>query len=290
MNFPQSRSAGNGAATAPRRHLGRIVAGPFVAALLLAGCSSDAVDDLAFQDIPAEKSYNEGLAYLKAGDYPSATKKFEEVDAQHPYSEWARKSLIMQAYTNYTRGRFDETVTAAQRYVTLYPGSEDAAYAQYLIGQSYFNQMPDIYRDQEMTRKALQAMTEVTQRYPDSSYATDAQRKIDITRDQLAAKEMEIGRYYLARYNYIAAINRFRVVVTDYQTTRHTEEALQRLTESYFAMGVVNEAQTAAAILGHNYPDSRWYKDAYTLLQSNGLEPREDTSSWMSRAFNGLLG
>ncbi|WP_099556884.1 outer membrane protein assembly factor BamD [Hartmannibacter diazotrophicus] len=275
-------------AASGRRVLSGALAGSLLA--LLTACSSDPVDDLAFKDIPAEKSYNEGLAYIKAGDLREATKKFEEVDQQHPYSEWARKSMIMTAYTNFTRGRYDDAIISARRYVTLYPGSEDAAYAQYMIGQSYFQQIPDVDRDQDMTRKALQAMTELVQRYPDSSYALEAQRVIDVCRDQLAGKEMEIGRYYLARYNYIAAVNRFRNVVTEYQTTRHTEEALERLTEAYFALGIVNEAQTAAAILGHNYPESQWYKDAYSLLQTKGLEPREDTGSWISRTFKAALG
>nr|WP_328838002.1 outer membrane protein assembly factor BamD [Methylobrevis albus] len=261
-----------------------------VAAVVLASCASGDVDDLAFEDVPAEKSYNEGIAYVRAGNLSEATKKFEEVDRAHPYSAWARKSLIMTTYTNYSRGNWDEAITSGRRFVTLYPGSEDAAYAQFMIGMSYFNQIPDIHRDQEITGKAMQALTELVQRYPDSPYAAPAQQRIDVARDQLAGKEMETGRYYLNRLNYVAAINRFRVVVTDYQTTRHVEESLMRLTEAYFAMGVVNEAQTAAAVLGHNFPESRWYKDAYTLLQTNGLEPREDGQSWISQAFKSVLG
>lgn len=268
------------------RNLG--LAAAFAGAAALAGCSSDSPLE-PFVEIPAETSYNSGIAYLQQGDYANATKKFEEVDTQHPYSEWARKSLIMTAYTNYTRGQYSEAITSARRYVTLYPGSDDAAYAQFIIGQSYFNQIPDVTRDQDMTRKALDAMTELSQRYPESPYAAEAKKKIDITRDQLAAKEMETGRYYLNRREYIGAVNRFKTVVQDYQTTRHVEEALMRLTEAYYALGVVNEAQTAAAVLGHNYPDSRWYKDAYTLLATQGLEPREDTGSWISQAFKAVL-
>lgn len=254
----------------------------------LAGCSSDEPLE-PFVEIPAEVSYNAGIAYLQQGDYKNATKKFEEVDTQHPYSEWARKSLIMTAYTNYTRGNFTEAITSAKRYVTLYPGSEDAAYAQFIVGQSYFAQIPDVTRDQDMTKKAMDAMSELVQRYPDSPYAAEGRKKLDVARDQLGGKEMEIGRYYLNRRQYIGAINRFRTVVTEYQTTRHVEEALERLTEAYYAMGVVDEAQTAAAVLGHNYPDSRWYKDAYKLLQTQGLEPRENTSSWISKAFRAVI-
>ena len=260
----------------------------FAAAALLAGCSSDEPLE-PFVEIPAETSYNAGIAYMQQGNYSEATKKFEEVDTQHPYSEWARKSLIMTAYTNYTRANYTDAITSARRYVTLYPGSDDAAYAQFIIGQSYFNQIPDVTRDQEMTRKALEAMTELSQRYPDSPYASEAKKKIDITRDQLAGKEMETGRYYLNRREYIGAVNRFKTVVQEYQTTRHVEEALMRLTEAYYALGIVNEAQTAAAVLGHNYPESRWYKDAYTLLQTQGLEPREDGGSWISRAFKAAM-
>lgn len=257
-------------------------------AAVLSGCSSDEPLE-PFVEIPAEVSYNAGIAYLQQGDYRKATEKFQEVDTQHPYSEWARKSLIMTAYTSYSRGSYDDAVTSAKRYVTLYPGSEDAAYAQFIIGQSYFAQIPDVTRDQAITTKAMQAMSELTQRYPESPYAAEAQKKLDQAKDQLAGKEMEVGRYYLDRRQYIGAINRFKTVVTEYQTTRHIEEALERLTEAYFAMGIVDEAQTAAAVLGHNYPDSRWYKDAYALLQTNGLEPRENGSSWISKAFKAAI-
>ena len=257
-------------------------------AAALVGCSSK--DPLEpFVEIPAEQSYNAGIAYLQQGDYKKATEKFEEVDQQHPYSEWARKSLIMTTYTNYTRGNFTEAITQGKRYLTLYPGSEDAAYAQWMIAQSYFNQMPDITRDQKMTQQAMQAMQELVERYPDSPYAAEGRKRLDIAKDQLAGKEMEVGRYYLTRNQYIGAINRFKVVVQEYQTTRHIEEALERLTEAYYAMGIVDEAQTAAAVLGHNYPDSRWYKNTYKLLNTNGLEPRENSQSWISKAFKAAL-
>jgi outer membrane protein assembly factor BamD len=263
-----------------------------VAAILssasLVACSSDEPLE-PFVEIPAEQSYNAGIAYMRQGNYGEATKKFEEVDVQHPYSEWARKSLILTSYTNYTRGNYDGAITSARRFVTLYPGSEDAAYAQYIIGQSYFAQIPDVTRDQAITRKALDAMNDLVQRYPDSPYAAEAQKKVDQARDQLAGQEMETGRYYLNKRQYIGAVNRFKVVVQDYQTTRHIEEALMRLTEAYYAMGIASEAQTAAAVLGHNYPDSRWYKDAYTLLATQGLEPREDGNSWISKAFRAAM-
>ena len=172
-----------------------------------------------------------------------------------------------------TAGDYDDCVTAAQRYITLHPGSADAAYAQYLIGASNFEEIPDITRDQARTEKALGALEEVIRKYPTSEYAVSAKQKIEVARDQLAGKEMEIGRYYLDKKDYTGAINRFKVVVTKYQTTRHVEEALMRLTEAYMALGIVDEAQTAAAVLGHNFPDSIWYKHAYTLVKTGGVEP-----------------
>jgi outer membrane protein assembly factor BamD len=281
-------------ASAPVR-AGRARFARAVAILLLAAslgnCSSFNLfgdKDIA-PDEPADRLYNEGLYALNVKKNPKdAAKKFEEVDRQHPYSEWARKSLIMSAYAYYTAGAYDECIGAAKRYITLHPGSPDAAYAQFLIGSSYYDEIPDVTRDQTGTEKALGALDEVIRKYPTSQYAESARQKIQMARDQLAGKEMQIGRYYLKRRDYTGAINRFKVVITKYQTTRHVEEALERLTEAYMALGIVNEAQTAAAVLGHNFPDSPWYKHAYTLVKSGGVEPHENKGSWISKAFKAV--
>ncbi|MDQ0315325.1 outer membrane protein assembly factor BamD [Amorphus orientalis] len=259
-----------------------------LAVLFLAACSSDDADQLAFQDVPADQLYNEALVLMNDGSYREAIVKLRELDRLHPYTEYARRAMVMLAFSNYSTGRYDEAINSARRYLALYPGHKDAAYAQYIIGNSYFRQIPDVTRDQEMTQKALAAMDELVRNYPDSEYATDARRKIQVTRDQLAGKEMDVGRYYLQRDDYLAAINRFRTVVEQYQDTRHIEEALFRLTEAYYALGIVPEAQTAAAVLGHNFPDSQWYKDAYSLLKEGGYEPSENRKSWISRAFDGI--
>jgi outer membrane protein assembly factor BamD len=259
-------------------------------AVPLAGCGSlfGSNDDVV-RDEPADKLYNEAVFVLnQRKDFKEAAKRFQEVERQHPYSDWARKSLLMTAYVNYEAREYDEAIAAARRYVTLHPGSPDAAYAQFLIGSAYYDQIPDITRDQGRTEKAIAALEEVVRKFPDSEYAQSARHKMQVARDQLAGKEMEIGRYYQKRKDFTGAINRFKIVVTQYQTTRHVEEALMRLTESYMALGIVNEAQTAAAVLGHNFPDSRWYADAYRLVKSGGLEPAENRGSWISRAFRGL--
>ncbi len=260
------------------------LAGAVLLGLSLAACAGD--KDLNIPDDPADKLYNEGLYLLQTKkDYKNAAKKFEEVDRQHPYSEWARRSLLMSAYSYYVSGEYDETVAAAKRYVTLHPGSPDAAYAQFLIGSAYFDEIPDISRDQARTEKALAALDEVARKYPNTEYATTAKSKLEMARDNLAGKEMDIGRYYLKKKDFIGAINRFKVVVTRYQTTRHVEEALMRLTESYMALGIAQEAQTAAAVLGHNFPESPWYKEAYALVAGGGFAPKENEGSWMSKAF-----
>ena len=263
-----------------------------LALLLVVGampaCSMFNKDDL-LPDEPADKLYNEGLFLLNTRHEPkNAAKKFEEVDRQHPYSEWARKSLIMSAFAYYQGTMYEESIIAAKRYVTLHPGSPDAAYAQYLIGSAYFDQIPDITRDQARTERALAALDEVSRKYPNTEYAVSAKRKIEVARDQIAGKEMMIGRYYMQRKDFTGAINRFKVVVTQYQTTRHVEEALMRLAEAYMSLGIVQEAQTAAAVLGHNFPDSPWYKDAYTLVKTGGKEPYENEGSWISKAFKGI--
>ena len=274
----------------------RLAASLAVIAIPLSGCSSatetwDKVfsKDDTFVEEPAEKLYNEGLFLMNEKHSPKeASKKFEEVDRQHPYSDLARKSLLMSAYAFYNANDYDSCIGAATRYVTLHPGSPDAAYAQYLIAASHYDQIPDVTRDQGRTEKAIAALEEVVRKYPTSEYAVSAKTKLEGARDQLAGKEMEIGRFNLQRRDYTAAINRFKIVVTQYQTTRHVEEALARLTEAYMAIGIVGEAQTAAAVLGHNFPDSRWYQDAYNLVRSGGLEPSENRDSYISIAFKKL--
>jgi outer membrane protein assembly factor BamD len=261
---------------------------------VLSGCmSSDDDINLATyvdQTEPADVLYNQGLANLNAGRLTEASRKFDAVDRQHPYSEWARKSMVMGAFANYRQGKYDEAINSAKRYVSLYPSTEDAAYAQYIVGLSYFRQIRDVTQDQKESRRAIEAMEEVVQRWPESEYVDDAREKVRFARDQLAGKEMQIGRYYLERREYIAAVKRFRYVVENYSNTRHVEEALARLTESYYAMGLTSEAQTAAAVLGQNYPDSQWYKDSYTLLQTGGLEPRDNAGSWISKAGKLITG
>ncbi len=258
---------------------------------IVSGCSStDKFADDLIEPEPADLTYNQGLALMNAGDVSAARKKFEAVNEQHPYSEYARRSLIMSAYLNFKRGEYQDAINDGRRYVTLFPASKDAAYAQYIVGESYFRQIPDVTRDQELSEKAILAMSEVVQKYPNSEYADDARQKVQIARDQIAGKDMQIGRYYLERKEYLAAINRFKTVVTAYQTTRHVEEALHRLTEAYLALGIVPEAQTSAAVLGHNFPDSQWYQYSYQLLQKGGVEPRENQGSWISRAFRGVVG
>jgi outer membrane protein assembly factor BamD len=266
-------------------------AAALVALVAVAGCSLTKDDDAADEpDVPAGQMYNQGLTLMENGKLRAAAKEFEKVDQQHPYTEWARKALIMTAFTNYRLGNYEESVTAAQRYISLYPSSPDAGYAQYMIGQSYFKQIPEVTRDQMATKKAIAAMQEVVDKYPNSEYVDDAQKAIVVARDQMAGKEMQVGRYYLERKEYPAAINRFKLVVTDYANTRHVEEALYRLTAAYYAMGIVPEAQTAAAVLGHNFPNSQWYKDAYSLLQTGGVSPSENKGSWISRAFRSVTG
>lgn len=261
--------------------------------MFLAACASDADLDLSTyveQTDPADVLYNQGLANLETGRLKEAAAKFDAIDRQHPYSEFARKGMVMSAFAQYRQGNYDEAINAGKRYVNLYPSTPDAAYAQYIVGLSYFRQIRDVTQDQKESRRAIEAMEEVVTRWPDSEYVEDAKAKIRFARDQLAGKEMQIGRYYLERREYLAAIKRFRYVVEQYPNTRHVEEALARLTESYYAMGLTSEAQTAAAVLGHNYPDSQWYADSYKLLQSGGLEPRENRGSWISKAGSLIIG
>ena len=240
------------------------------------------VEEIVEND-PADQLYNQGVALANRGEYTAAAKKFEDVDRQHPYSDLARRAILMTAFAKFEARDYDGAVSAAQRYVTLHPGSEDAAYAQYIIGESYYRQLPTVERDQKATERALSALNDVIQKYPESEYADQARRKVQIAYDQLAGKEMEVGRYYMKQARFLAAVNRFRTVIEQYQTTRHIEEALHRLTECYMALGVISEAQTSAAVLGHNYPNSPWYKDSYNLLKRGGYEPQVNQGSWLSR-------
>jgi outer membrane protein assembly factor BamD len=269
-----------------------------VAALPLAACSSlesfnffggEKYETKLLPDVPADDIYNQGLARMEKRNYKDAAKKFEDLEKQYPYSQWSRKGLLMTTFAQYEGGDYDSAIASANRYIQLYASSPDAPYALYLAAMSYYQQVPDISRDQENSEKALNLFNQIVQQHPTSEYAGDARYKIQVMRDQLAGKEMSVGRYYLTRRNYPAAINRFREVLAKYQTTRHTEEALERLTEAYMGLGITNEAQTAAAVLGHNYPDGQWYKDAFTLLQTNGLEPREAQESWISKAFHKIV-
>ncbi len=287
-NFAWARGA--------RRSVCAVVA--LAASLSLSGClfgnGEDDVDPLALaaQTEPADQLYNQGLANLEGGRLGEATKKFEAIDRQYPYSEWARKALVMRAFAAYRNGDYESSVSSSRRYLATYPGTSEAPYAQYIMGLSYFRQIPDVTRDQRDTARAVGAMQEVVDRYPDSEYAEDARAKVRVARDQLAGKEMQVGRYYLERREYLASINRFKTVVDQYPNTRHVEEALSRLTEAYYAMGLAQEAQASASVLGQNFPDSQWYKDSYALLQSKGLEPRAATGgdSWFSRATRAITG
>lgn len=237
------------------------------------------------QTLPAEQLYNEGLAFIDKKEYEGAAKRFNELDKAYPFSVWSQRALLMQTYANFEARNYDEAIATGKRYLGLHPASQQASYAAYLVANSYYNQIPDTSRDQERSEKALLAFQEVVERWPKSEYATDAKFKINVVKDQLAGREMQVGRYYLKKRNYPAAINRFRIVVAQFQTTNQIEEALARLTEAYLALGVIGEAETAAAVLGHNFPDSPWYKESYSLLQSRGLAPRESGDSWITKAF-----
>lgn len=235
-------------------------------------------------DVPATKIYDQGLARLQNKDYDAASKKFDELSKQYPMSkDWSQKSLLMQTFSQYQSGKYDDAVGSANRFIGLYPSAGDTPYIYYLAGMSYYNQIPEVTRDQERSEKALAIFATLVQKFPKSEYVADAKYKMQVAKDQLAGREMTVGRWYLEKNNYTAAVNRFREVLAKYQSTRHTEEALYRLVESYLRLGIPQEAQTAAAVLGHNFPGSQWYQDAFALLQSGGFEPRESSDSWISR-------
>jgi outer membrane protein assembly factor BamD len=257
---------------------------------MLAGCASLGSNERPLDSYTAEEIYKRGELELETGKKPKdALVYFQEVERLYPYTEYAKRALIMQAYTHHRAKEYPEARDAAQRYLDFYPGDEDAPYAMYLMALSYYDQIDDVGRDQGITFQALQGMREVIETYPDSEYARSAILKFDLAFDQLAAKEMEVGRYYLKRGHYAAAINRFRTVVADFQTTTHTAEALHRLVEAYLALGLTDEAQTAGAILGYNYQASPFYDDSFRLLKGKGLSPEAKGEGWLRTIYRQMV-
>jgi outer membrane protein assembly factor BamD len=281
---------------ARQRALSRIplIAGLLLAGSLLSGCSwiddltgGGAADDKDAQYVerPVEQIYDDAWKRIDDRDWQEAAKQFDEVERQHPYSIWARRAMLMSAFCYYQANKYTDAISTADQYIQLHPGSHEIAYAFYLKAMSLYEQITDVGRDQSNTEQALTALQDVVQRFPNTEYARDASLKVDLTLDHLAGKEMAVGRYYLIRGDYIGAINRFRVVVERYQKTTQIAEALERLTESYYALGVYDEAKTAAAVLGANYPGSMWYKDSYEILVTHNMKPAVSKGSWISRAF-----
>lgn len=260
---------------------GRVILAGII--LLLAACGSGR--DPPFENFTPKEIYDRAEYELEINEPDVAARYFGEVERLYPYSEWAKRALIMQAYAFHRDKDYEASRGAAQRYIDFYPADEDAAYAQYLLALSYYDQIDDVGRDQGLTFQALQALRTVIERYPDSEYARSAILKFDLAFDHLAGKEMEIGRYYLKRQHYAAAASRFRVVVEDFQTTSHTPEALYRLVECYLALGLVPDAQTAGAILGYNYQSTEWYADAFTLLTGQGLALEPSGDGWLRSIY-----
>lgn len=262
----------------------RLFAVGFLFALAACGGNKEQV----YIEKPVDDLYNKAMDALLEENYLAAAKTFDEVDAQHPYSVWATKSQLMQIYAYFEAGSYNEAILAADRYIQLHPGNRDVAYAYYVKAVSYYTQIVDVGRDQKQTELALKALDEVVRRFPDTKYAQDARLKLDLTRDHLAGKEMEIGRYYLKRREYLAAMNRFKRVIDNYQTTTHVPEALERLVEINLALGLTGEARANAAVLGYNYPGSQWYSDAYALVTGEGA-PRRADEGWFSRVFGSVF-
>jgi outer membrane protein assembly factor BamD len=252
-------------------------------------------EEVQYVDEPVAQLYNRGGDYLDRGRYPQALAMFEEVERQHPYSSWARRAMLMEAYAHYQANQYDEAIADAQRFIALHPGNESAPYAYYLVAISHFERILDVGRDQGTTERALQALNDVVRRYPDSPYARDARLKLDMVYDQLAGKEMEVGRFYLTQDQHLAAINRFRNVIENenFQRTSHVPEALHRLVEAYLSVGMTEEAQRMAAILGHNFPGNEWYQRSYALMTDSGVAPiaqeEAERRGWFSRTFGAVF-
>ncbi|CAA7618675.1 outer membrane protein assembly factor BamD [Magnetospirillum sp. UT-4] len=250
--------------------------------LVLAACADKTED---YVERPVEELYNEAMDFVDKSEYYKAAKAFEEVERQHPYSVWATKAQLMSAYALYERNKYDDALVALDRFIQLHPGNRDTAYAYYLKGLCYYEQITDVHRDQKITEMALKSLQEVVDRFPASSYARDAKLKVDLTRDHLAGKEMAIARYYHTRSQWLAALNRYKAVVEQYQTTSHVPEALHRMVEIYLAIGVPEEAKKAAAVLGHNFPGSDWYEDTFAMVNTGksavkAKKEAEGSSGW----------
>ncbi len=257
------------------------------AILALTACSRE--PEVSLENLSAEQIYTRAEYQLESNRPDDAARNFAEIERLYPYSELAKRALIMQAFAYHRDKDYEQSRVAAQRYIDFYPADEDAAYAQYLLALSYYDQIDEVGRDQGLTFQALQALRTVIERYPDTEYARSAILKFDLAFDHLAAKEMEIGRFYLKRKHYAASINRFRVVVEEFQTTTHTAEALYRLIECYLSLGLTSEAQTAGAILGYNYQSSEWYDDGYKLLTGRGLRAEVSGDSWLRQVYRQMV-
>jgi outer membrane protein assembly factor BamD len=266
-----------------------IAAALMVGALGLSACAEDPIGAADYVERPVEQIYNDAWGLVDQEEWLLAGLQFAEVERQHPYSIWARRALLMSAFSYYMANRYAEAIQTADSFIQLHPGNRDIPYAYYLKAVSLYEQIGDVHRDQARTTEALIALQDLAQRYPDSEYARDARLKVDLARDHLAGKEMTIGRFYLRTGAPLAAIIRFRKVVDDFQTTSHVPEALERLTEAYLTLGLVAEAQAAAAVLGHNYPGSEWYQDAYALLTDGNEAPLEEDQGWFSRTWNSVF-
>lgn len=260
------------------------------AVFVLSACSSlgiggDRAERLAYIERPAELIYNEALERLEKRRWDEAKLFFQEVERQHPFSEWARRALLMSAYASYRSADYEESVATSQRYIGLHPGSDSAAYAYYLMAINYYDQIYDVGRDQETTVNAESALQQVVRRFPDSDYARDARLKLELTQDHLAGKEMSVGRFYLRQNQPLAAIIRFKNVVRDYDTTSQVEEAMHRMVEAYVTLGVVDEARKVGSVLGYNYPASEWYADSYELLAEYGVDLDDEITKPRDRGY-----
>ena len=257
----------------------------FFLLVILASCSKDNAF-VENAEVPVETLYNEAMELILAGNYSSSVLVFEKLERQHPYSEWAVRSQVMSTFALYKARRYDDAILSAERFIQLHPSAEEISYVYYLIGLSYYQQIADVKRDQAATNLAMLSFEQIIEKFPSSEYALDAKLKMDLVLAQLAGKEMEIGRFYLKRGEYLAALNRFIFVTKNYETTHYIPEALHRLTETYLSLGLFDEAKKSAAVLGHNFPDSNWYKDSYDLISGNEIKSEQQKKSIFTKLYN----